>query len=219
MTTLENRPNTALLVVDVQNGVVSGSYERDAVVANIERIVALARREQIPVIWVQDSDGPRARGSDSWEIVPNSLRSIPNRISTRSTATPSRTPPSNPSYRVSESGNSSSSAPKPMHASARHSTARSSGDTTRPLSAMPTQPRTRLRGGHRLQTRSLPTRTCIGPIRRHRDGRPRLSRPRMSISARLPETGMTPCRPDRFASDVSAAPGAPERGLKARRVS
>ena len=50
MTTLENRPNAALLVVDVQNGVVSGNYERDAVVANIERIVENARREQIPVI-------------------------------------------------------------------------------------------------------------------------------------------------------------------------
>jgi nicotinamidase-related amidase len=70
MTTLENRTNAALLVVDVQNGVVSGNYERDAVVANIERIVENARREQIPVIWVQDSGGPRTRGSDSWDIVP-----------------------------------------------------------------------------------------------------------------------------------------------------
>jgi nicotinamidase-related amidase len=30
MTTLENRPNTALLVIDVQNGVVGGAHERDA---------------------------------------------------------------------------------------------------------------------------------------------------------------------------------------------
>jgi len=70
MTTFENRPNAALLVVDVQNGVVSGNYERDAVVANIERIVENARREQIPVIWIQDSGGPRASGSDPWKIVP-----------------------------------------------------------------------------------------------------------------------------------------------------
>lgn len=35
MTTLENRPNTALLVVDVQNGAVAGAHERDAVVTNI----------------------------------------------------------------------------------------------------------------------------------------------------------------------------------------
>ncbi|HEY8761443.1 MAG TPA: cysteine hydrolase, partial [Candidatus Dormibacteraeota bacterium] len=29
MTTLESRPNTALLVIDVQNGVVRGAHERD----------------------------------------------------------------------------------------------------------------------------------------------------------------------------------------------
>lgn len=29
MTTLENRPNTALLVVDVKNGVVEGAHDRD----------------------------------------------------------------------------------------------------------------------------------------------------------------------------------------------
>src|SRR3984957_14834315 len=33
VTTLEDRPNTALLVVDVQTGVVEGAHERDAVVA------------------------------------------------------------------------------------------------------------------------------------------------------------------------------------------
>jgi nicotinamidase-related amidase len=70
MATLENRPNAALLVIDVQNGVVNGNYERVAVVANIERIVEKARREQIPVVWVQDSGESRALGSDSWKIVP-----------------------------------------------------------------------------------------------------------------------------------------------------
>ncbi len=70
MTTLENRPNTALLVVDVQNGVVEGAHERDAVVANIGRLVEKARREQIPIVWVQHSDEQVARGSDAWRIVP-----------------------------------------------------------------------------------------------------------------------------------------------------
>jgi nicotinamidase-related amidase len=70
MTTLENRTNTAVLVVDVQNGVVSANYERDIVVANIERIVEKARREKIPVVWVQDSGEGRAIGSDPWKIVP-----------------------------------------------------------------------------------------------------------------------------------------------------
>ena len=70
MTTLENRPNTALLVVDVQNGVVAGAYERDAVVANVVSLVDKARREQVPVIWVQHSDENLASGSDDWRIVP-----------------------------------------------------------------------------------------------------------------------------------------------------
>jgi nicotinamidase-related amidase len=70
VTTLKNRPNTALLVVDVQQGVVHGNYERDVVVANIERIVKKARREGIPVVWVQDSGEERVMGSDPWRIVP-----------------------------------------------------------------------------------------------------------------------------------------------------
>ena len=70
MTTLENRPNTALLVVNVQNGVVGGAHERDAVVANIASLVEKARREQVPVVWVQHSDEGLARGSDDWKIVP-----------------------------------------------------------------------------------------------------------------------------------------------------
>jgi hypothetical protein len=48
MTTLENRPNTALLVIDVQNGVVAGAYERDAVVANVDSLVEKARRGRDP---------------------------------------------------------------------------------------------------------------------------------------------------------------------------
>src|SRR5437762_4694641 len=70
MTTLENRPNTALLVVDVQNGVVEGAHERDAVVANVGSLVEKARRERVPVVWVQHSDEQLATGSDDWRIVP-----------------------------------------------------------------------------------------------------------------------------------------------------
>jgi nicotinamidase-related amidase len=70
MTTLENRPNTALLVIDAQNGVIAGNHERDAVVANISSLVQKARREQVPVVWVQHHDEHIARGSDEWQIVP-----------------------------------------------------------------------------------------------------------------------------------------------------
>jgi nicotinamidase-related amidase len=70
VTTLENRPQTALLVVDVQNGVVAGAHGRDAVVANVGSLVDQARREQVPVVWVQHCDEGLARGSDAWQIVP-----------------------------------------------------------------------------------------------------------------------------------------------------
>jgi nicotinamidase-related amidase len=70
MTTLENRPNTALLVIDVQNGVVEGTHERDTVVANIASLVDQARREEVPVVWVQHDDEQLTKGSDNWRIVP-----------------------------------------------------------------------------------------------------------------------------------------------------
>ena len=70
MTTFENRPNTALLVIDVQNGVVADAHERDAVVANVGGLVERARNERVPVVWVQHSDEHLARGSDDWRIVP-----------------------------------------------------------------------------------------------------------------------------------------------------
>jgi nicotinamidase-related amidase len=70
MTTLENRPNTALLVIDVQNGVVEAAHARAAVVANVAALVETARREQVPVVWVQHSDQDLPAGSEQWRIVP-----------------------------------------------------------------------------------------------------------------------------------------------------
>lgn len=70
MTTLTHRPRSALLVVDVQNRVVSGAHARDAVVANIAQLVEQARREQVPVVWVQHSDEQLVKGSHDWAIVP-----------------------------------------------------------------------------------------------------------------------------------------------------
>ena len=70
MTTLDNRPNSALLVIDVQNGVVAGAHQRDTVVANVGSLVDRARQEQVPVVWVQHSDEQLERGSEEWRIVP-----------------------------------------------------------------------------------------------------------------------------------------------------
>jgi nicotinamidase-related amidase len=70
MTTLTDRPNTALLVIDVQNGVVAGAHNRDDVVANIATLVDRARAEEVPVVWVQHSSDNLPRDSEGWRYVP-----------------------------------------------------------------------------------------------------------------------------------------------------
>jgi nicotinamidase-related amidase len=70
MTTLSDRPNTAVVVLDVQNGVVADAYERDAVVANVRAVVDKARAAEVPVVWVQHSSDDLAQGSEQWQIVP-----------------------------------------------------------------------------------------------------------------------------------------------------
>ena len=74
MTTFEGRPNTALMVIDVQNGVVVGGHDRDRVVGNIAGLVDRARAEHVPVVWVQHSDSGIVKGSPSWEFVPELAR-------------------------------------------------------------------------------------------------------------------------------------------------
>jgi nicotinamidase-related amidase len=70
MTTLRGRPGTALLVVDVQAGVVAEAHQRDAVIANIAALVERARDADVPVVWVQHHDAGLAHGSDEWQIAP-----------------------------------------------------------------------------------------------------------------------------------------------------
>jgi nicotinamidase-related amidase len=70
MTTLTDRPNTALLVIDVQNDVVAGTHNRDGVVANIAVLVDKARAGDVPVVWVQHSADGMPQGSDGWRFVP-----------------------------------------------------------------------------------------------------------------------------------------------------
>jgi len=69
MTTFENRPGTALLVIDVQNNALERAHDRDAVIANVGSLVERARREGVPVVWVQHSDEHLVRESDGWQIV------------------------------------------------------------------------------------------------------------------------------------------------------
>jgi nicotinamidase-related amidase len=57
-------------VIDVQVGVVADAYKRDEVVPNIRTLVERARRQDVPVIWVQHFDADLSRGSEAWELVP-----------------------------------------------------------------------------------------------------------------------------------------------------
>jgi nicotinamidase-related amidase len=74
MTTLKNRPNTALLVIDVQNGVVGEAYDRDNVIANIATLIDKARAEGVDVVWIQHNSDELPTGSDSWQYVPELVR-------------------------------------------------------------------------------------------------------------------------------------------------
>jgi nicotinamidase-related amidase len=69
MTTLTNRGNTALLVIDVQNDVVANAHNRDGVIANIATLVDKARAERVPIVWVQHSSEELPEGSDGWRYV------------------------------------------------------------------------------------------------------------------------------------------------------
>ena len=74
MTSLHDRPSTALLVIDVQNDVVANALNRDEVIANINTLVDKARAQQVPVIWVQHADDNMPAGTDGWQYVPELQR-------------------------------------------------------------------------------------------------------------------------------------------------
>ncbi len=74
MTTLPDRPHTALMVIDVQRGVVSQAHRRDDVVANIGTLVDRAREAGTPIVWIQHSSDELAEGSDGWQYVPELTR-------------------------------------------------------------------------------------------------------------------------------------------------
>jgi len=74
MTTLSERPNTALLVIDVQNGVMAGAHDRDGVIANINALVERARASDAPVVWVQHQSEELQPETENWQYVPELSR-------------------------------------------------------------------------------------------------------------------------------------------------
>lgn len=62
---------TALVVVDVQNSVMDGTWRADEVVDRIKALIRRAREADVPVVYVQheEDDGNMAREADGWRIV------------------------------------------------------------------------------------------------------------------------------------------------------
>ncbi len=69
MSNLADRPNTAVIVIDVQKGIVGSAHQRDVVIGNISDVVDKARAADVPVIWVQHSSDNLPRDSDEWQYV------------------------------------------------------------------------------------------------------------------------------------------------------
>jgi nicotinamidase-related amidase len=69
LATVRDGDEAALLVVDVQVGVMANSWDRERIVANVARVVERARISGVPVIWVPHADRELMRGSDDWQFV------------------------------------------------------------------------------------------------------------------------------------------------------
>ena len=78
MSAYEDRPNKALIVIDVQNGVVDFSRDRNVVVAKIAGLVDRARTAGVKVIWVQHSEDDMPIDSEYWQIVAELNRACNN---------------------------------------------------------------------------------------------------------------------------------------------
>jgi len=70
MTTLANRPKTALLVIDFQIGATEDTWHCSEVTANIVSLVEQARAHSVPIVWVQHSSQYMPIGSAGWQMVP-----------------------------------------------------------------------------------------------------------------------------------------------------
>lgn len=75
MSTLEQRQGSALAVIDLQNDVVAKAHAREAVLATVVGLIERARRESVPVIWIQHHDDDVLRGKPGWALVPELTRS------------------------------------------------------------------------------------------------------------------------------------------------
>jgi nicotinamidase-related amidase len=70
MATVREGSQGALLIVDVQVGVMDDSWDAHRIISNVVRAVERARGRGVPVIWVQHSDADLPQDSPQWQLVP-----------------------------------------------------------------------------------------------------------------------------------------------------
>lgn len=70
MATIREGNQPALLVVDVQIGVMDGAWDARRIIGNVAQAVARARAAGVPVIWVQHADDDLPKDSPQWQWVP-----------------------------------------------------------------------------------------------------------------------------------------------------
>lgn len=70
MSAYPDRSKQALMVIDVQNGVIDYAKNRNEIVARIADLVERARTAGTEVIWVQHSEDDMPLESEYWQIVP-----------------------------------------------------------------------------------------------------------------------------------------------------
>jgi nicotinamidase-related amidase len=70
MATVREGHQGALLIVDMQAGVLADAWDAGRVVARAARAVERARAQGVPVLWVQHADDELLRDSAAWQIVP-----------------------------------------------------------------------------------------------------------------------------------------------------
>jgi nicotinamidase-related amidase len=70
MATVRDGNKGVLVVVDVQAGVMSESWDGPRIIKNVSRAVERARAQGVPVIWVQHSNEDLRYGSPEWKWVP-----------------------------------------------------------------------------------------------------------------------------------------------------
>lgn len=84
MSNFTERSSAALLVIDVQVGVMADAYERDSKIANMRLAIDKARAAFVPIVWIQHSDEELVLVSPDWQIVPE-LEPLPGEVLVRKT--------------------------------------------------------------------------------------------------------------------------------------